>query len=189
RELRATCRGARQGLGVVGDVAAGHRPAVRVAHLCAVDRSSDLPPRVVVGAVAGRGTLGGHRGRGSHGRPAAGPPAHLGGGGPRDGSAVDLGFAGRADVVIPSGRGVVAGRGGRFVVGGVRGPDEGDRGHPPPGARRAVAHAGAVWVAVLRRGRNDLPPIGVPRRRADRIAADDHRGKAGRGWGTRDRRA
>jgi HTH-like domain len=77
-------------------------------------------------------------GRGAGGRPGAGIAANLVCGGRRDGSAVGVGFAGRPDLVESSGRGGAAGGSGWFVVGGVRGTDQGRR-------RRGRTGAGQLW--------------------------------------------
>ena len=47
----------------------------------------------------------------------------------------------------------------------------------------------AVCLGVRRRGRDDLSSVGLSRRCADRLPADDYRRKAGRGGGTRSHRA
>ena len=98
--------------------------------------------------------------------------------GPRDGSGVGVVFAGGPDLEGPSGRGGAAGGGVRFVVGVVRGADEGHCGSDRSRRRPLAACMGALSLGPLRSVRNDLSPVRVSRRLADRLPADDHRREA-----------
>ena len=112
-------------------------------------------------------------------RPAACAGVHVDHRRSGDGSCVGVVRAGGAGLVGPSGSGGAVGGGGRFVIGAVRGADEGTCRSARRGLGGRAAFAGVLSVATGDVGRDDFPAVGLPRRGADRLVADDDRGQAG----------